>query len=70
MKRWQWIGITSLKIMGREASPRKKVENVELLKKMLAYQGVGHTPDEVRDYARLDKEVNILCESRYMCYER
>ncbi|WP_434509737.1 hypothetical protein [Desulfitobacterium sp. AusDCA] len=59
-----------MKIMGREASPRKKVENVELLKKMLAYQGVGHTPDEVRDYARLDKEVNILCESRYMCYER
>lgn len=64
------MGITSLKIVGREASLRKKVRSVELLKKVLAYQGEGHMPDEVREYARTEKGVRILCESGYMCYER
>ncbi|HHY28342.1 MAG TPA: U32 family peptidase [Desulfitobacterium dehalogenans] len=64
------MGVTSLKIVGREASLHKKVKSVELLKKVLAYQSEGHMPDEVRDYARTNKGARILCESGYMCYER
>lgn len=64
------MGITSLKIVGREAPLSKKVKSVQLLKKVLDYQREGHLPGEVRDYARRIKGTRMLCGSGYMCYER
>ncbi len=64
------MGITSLKIVGREAPLSKKIKSVQLLKKVLDYQREEHLPDEVRDYARRTKGARLLCGSGYMCYER
>lgn len=64
------LGITSLKIVGREAPLRKKAKSVELVKRILDYENDGHPSGEVRDYARRLKGVKRLCETGYMCYDR
>ena len=64
------IGVASLKIVGREASLKKKVASVKLVKRMLDYIEAGHSPEEVRLQAKIVKGVKGLCESGYMCYYR
>ncbi len=64
------MGITSLKIIGREAPLRKKVRSVKLVKTILDYVKEGHTPEEVRQYAKAVKGARGLCETGYMCYDR
>ncbi|SHI99616.1 peptidase U32 family protein [Desulfosporosinus lacus] len=67
---YEELGITSLKIVGREAPFRKKVKSVELVKRILDYVKEGHPPEEVREYAKNIKGVRGLCETGYMCYDR
>lgn len=67
---YQELGITALKIVGREASLRKKAESVKLVKSILDYMQEGHPLDEVREHAKAIKGVRGLCETGYMCYER
>jgi len=64
------IGVMSLKIVGREATLKKKVASVKLIKEMLDFIEVGHSPEEVRLQAKSIKGVKGLCESGYMCYYR
>jgi Collagenase and related proteases len=64
------IGVGSLKIVGREASLKKKASSVKLLKKMLDFIEAGYTSEEVRVQAKSLKGAKGLCESGYMCYYR
>ncbi|HBV88668.1 MAG TPA: hypothetical protein DEF42_18985 [Desulfosporosinus sp.] len=64
------IGVMSLKIVGREASLKKKAASVKLVKGMLDFIEAGHSPEEVRLQAKSIRGVNGLCESEYMCYYR
>lgn len=64
------LGITSLKIVGREAPFRKKVKCVEFVKRVLDYEKEGRSPEEVREYAKSIKGARGLCETGYMCYDR
>lgn len=64
------IGVMSLKIVGREATLKKKVASVKLIKEMLDFIEAGHSPEEVRLQAKSIKGVKGLCESGYMCYYR
>jgi len=57
------IGTISVKIVGREASLKKKVASVKLVKEMLNYSEAGYSLEEVRAQAKLVKGVKGLYES-------
>jgi len=64
------MGVSSLKIVGREAPLKKKVESVKLVKEVLAYLEEGHSEEEVIKFAKYLRGAKGLCESGYMCYYR
>lgn len=64
------MGVTSLKIVGREAPLKKKVASVRLVKEVLDYLEEGHSPDKVKNFAKSIRGTKGLCESGYMCYYR
>ncbi|CAA7600318.1 Peptidase U32 [Acididesulfobacillus acetoxydans] len=66
----QALGIASLKIVGREASLRKKAAGVKLVRKTLDLLEAGCSESELRERAKELKGVPGLCRSGYMCYYR
>jgi len=70
LPRLKEMGVMSLKIVGREAPLKKKVESVKLVKKVLDYLEDGHSEEEVVGLAKSIRGTKGLCESGYMCYYR
>lgn len=64
------LGITSLKIVGREAPLPKKTAGVRLLKEVLDLAGAGYAPEKIKSMARRLRGAPDLCASGYMCYFR
>jgi collagenase-like PrtC family protease len=66
----QAMGVTSLKIVGREAPLQKKMASVKLIKQVLDMAEAGHDAATVKNRARRLRGVPELCASGYMCYFR
>jgi len=64
------MGIASLKIAGREASPFRKLTSVRLVKAIVDMVRSGATPEEAAVRARRIQNTPRLCDAGYMCYYR
>lgn len=64
------MGVSSLKIVGREAPQKKKVASVKLVREVLNYLEEEHSQEEVIKLAKSIRGAKGLCESKYMCYYR
>ncbi|MBM7866234.1 U32 family peptidase [Heliobacterium gestii] len=65
----QRIGVSSLKIVGREASFLRKLGAVQLAKAVLDKVGAV-APEEVMRYAQQLRDTPQFCADSYMCYYR
>lgn len=64
------MGISSLKIVGREAPPSKKLASVRLLKQVLELVHAGEPAHTIRAKAKGIRRTIDLCLSEFMCYYR
>ena len=64
----QRIGVASLKIVGREASPFKKMASVRMAADILSRVRSGATEEALIDRARSLRGEPHHCDSGYMCY--
>lgn len=64
------MGISSLKIVGREANPYRKLAGLQLVKAVVDRVRAGMNPEKVRELAARIRETPELCSSGYMCYYR
>jgi putative protease len=64
------IGVHSLKIVGREASPFKKLASLKLVKSIVDKVAAGMPKDKVREKAQKLKGTPELCASKWACYYR
>lgn len=62
------MGLTSIKIAGREAPLPRKLKSIELVKSMLDRTLAGESPAEILAYGKQVRNRPELCESGYMCY--
>lgn len=62
------IGVTSLKVVGREAPLARKEASVRLAATALARTGQGATPEEIRADVVALRGAEELCESAHLCY--
>jgi putative protease len=63
-------GVTSLKIVGREGSPMRKLRSVQLVKRVLEKVEAGADEAEAAAWAREIRDAEDYCKARYMCYYR
>ncbi len=64
------MGLASVKIAGREASPLRKLLSLRLVKAVVDEVRRGAAPDEVRARARRIRNDPGKCDLGYMCYYR
>jgi len=64
------MGVSSLKIVGREAPLQKKMASVKLIKEALSIADTVSAEDRVRERIRKLRGTPELCGSGYMCYFR
>jgi len=62
------IGVTSLKIVGREASPFKKLASVRMVREIRDRARAGAPKLAVIERARALRQEPVHCDSGYMCY--
>ncbi|MBI3666713.1 MAG: U32 family peptidase [Acidobacteria bacterium] len=62
------LGVASLKIVGREASPLKKLASVKMVRDIVDRARAGTPKLQVIDRARALRETPEHCDSGYMCY--
>jgi putative protease len=65
---FQRIGVASLKIVGREASPFKKLASVKMVRDIVDRVRSGAPKLHVIERARQLRETPEHCASGYMCY--
>ncbi len=63
-------GVTSVKIVGREASGMRKLRSVQLVKRVLERVDAGADEAEAAEWAREIRDAEEHCRARYMCYYR
>jgi len=63
-------GVTSVKIVGREASSYRKLRSVQLVKRVLERVEAGASEADAATWAREIRDADEHCRSRYMCYYR
>ena len=63
-------GVTSVKIVGREASSLRKMRSVQLVKRVLERVDAGASEEEAAVWAREIRDAGDHCQARYMCYYR
>lgn len=63
-------GISSLKIVGREANPYRKLASLQLVKAVVDRVRAGMSAMKIRELARGVRETPELCSAGYMCYYR
>jgi len=66
----QEMGVTTLKIIGREGSLGKKAASVRLVRRVLDLVESGTGPAEVKKRARAIRGTPGGCDSGYLCYFR
>lgn len=66
----QALGMTSLKIVGREAPLQKKMASVKLIKDALSIADSGCAQNKAKERIRRLRGTPGLCSSGYMCYFR
>src|SRR5690606_37648858 len=66
----QAMGVASLKIVGREASPMRKLASVQLSRAVLNKVREGASAPAVAERAKSLRNTPDLCSSTYMCYYR
>lgn len=64
------LGIASLKIVGREASPLRKLASLKMVKTIVDLVRAGAPAGEVVARAKRIRGMPELCRSGYMCYYR
>lgn len=64
------MGITSIKIAGRQAPPLRKLLSLKLVKAVLDKVATGAAPEDITGYAQALRATPNLCGSGYMCYYR
>lgn len=64
------LGVNSMKIVGREAPPTKKLASVRPVRMVLDLVEAGFSPEAVRLKARQTRRTPDFCRSGYMCYYR
>jgi putative protease len=64
------MGITSLKIAGREASSFRKLASLRLVKTVVDHARSGATPEELVARVRRIRNTPQMCDAGYMCYYR
>lgn len=64
------MGVASIKIVGREASPFKKLASLKIVKKVLDRVRQGASREEAARIAQKLKGTPELCTSGYACYYR
>ncbi len=62
------IGVDSLKIVGREASPYRKLASVQLVSEVVKSVRSGMPEQQVKDKAVRIRKTPEKCASGYMCY--
>ena len=70
LSQMQAMGIDSLKIVGREASPLRKLASVQLARAVLNRVRAGDSAEDVATRAIELRDTPELCASTYMCYYR
>ncbi len=63
-------GIDSLKIVGREGSPYRKLASVQLVKAVVDQVRAEASDDRIRSFARKVRNQPSFCDSGLMCYYR
>lgn len=63
-------GITSLKIVGREANPYRKLASLQLVKAIVDRVRAGMGAEQIRELAIGIRDSRELCAAEYMCYYR
>lgn len=63
-------GVTSVKIVGREAASLRKLRSVQLVKRVLERVDAGASAQEAASWAREIRDADEHCRARYMCYYR
>jgi putative protease len=63
-------GVTSVKIVGREAASLRKLRSVQLVKRVVERVDAGATEAEAAEWAREIRDAAEHCRARYMCYYR
>ncbi len=64
------VGVSCLKIVGRESPTFRKVRSLRLVNTIVDQVARGATRDEAAAYAKDVRGTPELCESGYMCYYR
>jgi putative protease len=64
------MGIHSLKIVGREASPFKKLASLKLVKSIVDKAKAGSPKEKIQEKAQKLKGTPELCAGRWACYYR
>lgn len=64
------IGVDSVKIVGREASPYRKLGSIQLVKAVMDWVRAGEGTATVQTYAQQIRRTPEICASGYMCYYR
>ncbi|MDW7709034.1 MAG: U32 family peptidase [Deferrisomatales bacterium] len=62
------MGITSLKVVGREASPERKRASVDLAARAVRLAEAGGEPDEIREAVVALRGARSLCDGAHGCY--
>lgn len=64
------LGVSSVKIVGRESPLRKKAASVSMVKTILDRVKAGDNEESVQDAAKKLKGTYKICNSKYTCYYR
>ena len=64
------MGVDCLKIVGREAHPRRKLRSLELVRAVVQMVEQGASRSDVRAFSRGVRGTPEHCDSGYMCYYR
>ena len=64
----QEIGVTALKIVGREAGFGRKLRSVQMMKAVIDKMAAGVDEEELQAFAKGMRNKPELCRSGYMCY--
>ncbi len=64
------LGISSVKIVGREAPLRKKAASVSMVRTILDRVNTGDNEESVKDAAKKLRGTYKICASKYACYIR
>ncbi len=70
IKRLYDMGVASLKIVGREAPPLRKLFSLRLVKAVVEKVRAGASTQEAVAFSRTLRDTPALCDSGYMCYYR